>query len=176
MDKMVLRVFQREIQKQCEFALISATYINDTISNIQNTKSTNQLWYFVQNFLIPTANVSKLLWGSKERIAESRKELRESLNISDDSLLKSRIFRNHFEHYDERVETWAVSSKNKNFIDSNIGPISGFEASDFFRNFDPNTMAVTFQGSTYELKPIIDELVKVHEIAEHEANKPHQER
>ncbi|MCM3573273.1 hypothetical protein M3172_08705 [Mesobacillus subterraneus] len=177
MDKMVLRIFQREVQKQCEFALTSTMYINDFFKN-DSSAHNNQLWYFVQNFLISTANVSKLLWGSKSTIA-MRQVLRESLGVDEDSPLKIRDFRNHFEHYDERVERWASSSTNRNFIDSNIGPIrafgNAFNQEDFFRNFDPELMAITFQGQTYELQPIVDELAKLHDIAKFEGDKPHWE-
>jgi hypothetical protein len=179
MDKMVLSIFQKEVQKQCEFALTSAAYINNTIQNIKDGKSGNQLWYFAQNFLIAAANVSKLLWGSKEKISVQRRPLRDSLDIKENSLLRSRALRNDFEHYDERVETWASVPDRKFFIDSNSATIKviGLEINqdDYFRNFDTNRMAITFQGKAYELQPIIDELIEVQKAAVREVNKPHVE-
>lgn len=58
----ILRTFQREVQKQGEFALISATNINDTLQNLGKENAGTQLWFFVQNFLTSSGNVSKLLW------------------------------------------------------------------------------------------------------------------
>lgn len=176
MEKMVFRIFQNEIQKQCEYAINSAMYMNDSLNDLQKEHSGEQLWYFAQNFLTSTANVSKLLWGSKEEIKGSRKPLRDSLQISDQSLVKSRAMRNHFEHYDERIESWASSSQRRNYVDSNIGPrnmIGGIDPSDFLRNFDTDLMAITFKGDTYEIQPIIDELVELRDIAEKESNKSH---
>jgi len=43
-------------------------------------------------------------------------------------------FRNHFEHFDERLEEWAKSSERHNFVDSNIGPpnmIDGIDPKDY---------------------------------------------
>jgi hypothetical protein len=84
--------------------------------------------------------------------------LRQSLGVKDDSPLAPRTFRNHFEHFDERLEVWATSSKRKNFIDSNIGPpgfLAGFDAEDFLRNLDTENMAVTFRGDAYNIKPVV---------------------
>jgi hypothetical protein len=176
-DKMVLDIFQREVEKQCEFALNSVMFINDALSNLENRHgTTEQLWYYVQNFLVASANVSKLLWGSKEKISESRKELRESLKVSDDSILKNRIFRNHFEHIDERIEAWASSTERRNFVDSNVGPanmIIGIDAGDYLRNFNTDSMAITFKGDTYEIKPIFDELLILHENVKVQTSIPH---
>ncbi|WP_312498307.1 hypothetical protein [Bacillus luti] len=175
MEKMVLKIFQKEIHRQCEFALTSAMYINDTIKNLDDVNATNQLWYFTQNFLIATANVSKILWGSKDKISLSRLPLRKSLNVKDDSMIRSRALRNDFEHFDERVETWSTESTRKNFVDSNVGSagmIIGVDQDDYFRNFDPDKMVVTFKGKIYEFQPIVDELVELHKIAEHESKKP----
>lgn len=173
MNDMELRIFQSEVKKQCEFALTSIAYINDSLSNLEKDNAGNQLWLFVQNFLVSTANVSKLLWGSKKQVSESRKPLRDSLGVEENSLIKSRELRNHFEHFDERIESWATSSKRKNFVDSNIGPsnfIVGVDLEDFLRNFDTDAMAVTFKGDTFELQPIVDELVDLRKKAELNSN------
>lgn len=171
-----LRIFQGEVQKQCEFALISVQGINDSLKNLSNENASLHFWYYIQNFLISTANVSKFLWGSYDTPIESRKLLRESLEVKENSFHKIKSLRNHFEHFDERIETWASSSKRKNFVDSNIGPsnmIMGFEPSDFLRNFDTDLMAVTFKGNKYEIQPIVDELSELHRLAKQEADKPH---
>lgn len=176
MDEMVLRIFQSEVERQCEFALSSAVNINDSLQNLGNENANTQLWFFVQSFLISSANVSKLLWGSNKSIAESRKPLRDSLNITENTFEEIRNLRNHFEHIDERIEKWASSSERRSFVDSNIGPtnmIVGVDPDDFLRNFDTTKGAVTFKGEDYLLQPIIDELVKIHECARQEVSKSH---
>jgi len=59
MEKIVLRIFQKEVKRQCRFALIA---IQDLEQALQ-VGDLDRLWYSVQAFLIAVANISKLLWG-----------------------------------------------------------------------------------------------------------------
>lgn len=162
MQKRLIFIFQNEIDKQSEYALISIDYIDYYLQKLTEENSNKFIWYFVQNFLTSSADVSKLLWGSKKEENIDRKELRESLNIDDKSVLFSKKLRNHFEHYDERIESWFRESRDKNYADSNIAPtnsIIGLNEEDFLRNFDTTKMAITFKGEVYELRPLVDELI-----------------
>lgn len=197
MGKMVFRIFQKEIERQCKFAIIAI----DEIKNGLSQNNSDIVWYAVQNFLVAAGNISKSLWPSykkyqeqaeklekEEKVNKLRKkaeemkkrgeELRKSLSIKDDSPIQPRKFRNHFEHFDERLEIWASSSKRHNFVDSNIGPskmITGIDAKDFIRNFDNTTWELTFRGDKYEIKPIIDIIHELHNKVLIEANKPWRE-
>lgn len=69
-----------------------------------------------------------------------------------------RTFRNHFEHFDERLEQWATKSGRKNFVDMNIIPrkaVKGTDMNDWMRNLDPMTMTLTFRDDSNEI-PIIE--------------------
>ena len=171
MEKMVLKIFQGEIEKQCKFAIIAVEQIKTELANTNS----ELVWYAIQNFLVAVANISKFFWPPY-RISQKRgEELRRSLGIKNDSLIGPRKFRNHFEHFDERLEDWATSSKGHNFIDSNIGPpnmIAGIVQQDFLRNFDPTTWTLTFRGDRYELKPIIEVIYDLYPKVSTEANKP----
>jgi hypothetical protein len=129
----------------------------------------DRLWYSVQAFLVAAGNISKLLWPSdKSLFPERGPELRAGLEVEENSLLKPRIFRNHFEHFDERLERWAASSNPRKLADSNIGPvgaISNLEPNDRLRHFDPTTFAVTFRGDIYHLCPIIEAIQAIHQRA-----------
>jgi hypothetical protein len=59
MEKIVLRIFQKEVERQCRFALIA---IQDLEQALQ-VGDLDRLWYSVQAFLIAVANISKLLCG-----------------------------------------------------------------------------------------------------------------
>ena len=197
MEKDILKIFQREIERQCKFAIIA---IDEIKSGLLNNNS-DIVWYAIQNFLIAVGNVSKIFWPSYERYQEQgeklmengveekaeklmkkaeelRKrgeELRKRLDIEDNSSIQPRNFRNHFEHFDERLELWATSSKRHNFVDSNIGPsnmIAGIDAEDFLRNFDDTAWTLTFRGDKYELKPIIDAIYDLYQKVLSEVNKP----
>jgi hypothetical protein len=92
-------------------------------------------------------------------LLERGPELRARLEVEEGSPLKPRTFRNHFEHFDSRLEQWAVSSEHRVFIDVNVGPmgvINGAEPGDYLRNFDPTNFAVTFRGDSYHLLPIVE--------------------
>ena len=72
--------------------------------------------------------------------------MRQSLGIADESPLKSRAFRNHFEHFDERLETWGISQRTHMVVDSNIGTLGsivGGASAVYVRNFDPSTETLT---------------------------------
>jgi hypothetical protein len=134
-----------------------------------------RFWYSVQAFLVAAGNISKLLWPSYQKgemlIHERGPELRAGLAVEEDSPLAPRTLRNHFEHFDVRLEQWAVSSKKRVFADSCIGlanlirghQAAGVTPEDYLRNFDPVNFAVTFRGETYQLRPIIEAIQAIHQ-------------
>jgi len=169
---MVLQIFQHEVERQCKFALIAAQDLNQALQS----PDMDRIWYSVQAFLVAAGNISKLLWPSKPHLPKRGDELRASLSVEDSSPLQPRKFRNHFEHFDERLENWAVSSKRHNFADSNVGPpgmIVGLDPEDYIRNFDTTNFAVTFRGDVYHLQPIVDAVRDLWEKTVIEAQKPH---
>ena len=120
-----------------------------------DNKTLNRFWISVESFLVASANISKILWPSRpdkcsnckfqpqlpHDVSTRRENLRTLLSLDDSSPIKSRRFRNHFEHYDNRIEEWTKEYENKIIIDSNIGPVDlvliGEERRTFFmRNFD----------------------------------------
>ena len=102
-------------------------------------------------------------------------KLRKSLGIEDNSPIQPRNFRNHFEHFDERLEEWAESSERHNFVDSSVLPpnmIAGIDQKDYLRNFDSTTWTLTFRGDKYELKSIIKAIYELYPKVSSEASKP----
>ena len=158
MDPHVTTVFKSEVRRQSKFALMAA----DDLKTSLEQQDQDRIWYAIQVILVSVGNLSKLFWPSKTR---TRDDLREEYSLSDDSAIAPRNFRNHFEHFDERIEAWANSSSQM-FIDSNVAPpgmISGIDSSEFLRNFDPESYAVTFRGDLYPLKPVLEEVNRIHE-------------
>ena len=171
MDTMVLRIFQREVERQCKFALIAAEDLDKAL----RAQNADLVWFSIQALLVAAGDISKLLWPPNPRLSERGAELRASLSVSDDSPLQPRTFRNHWEHFDERLEMWATSSERHIFADSNIGPqnmISGLDPGDYLRNFDPENWIITFRGDKYELRPIVDAVVGLWKKSKIEAQKP----
>lgn len=160
MDANVQNVFVREVERQARFGLMAVADLNAALQ----AQGTDRVWCSIQNLLIAAGNVSKLLWPAKT-FEERGKALRQALSVSDDSPLAPRTFRNHFEHFDERLEEWAAAVGARNFVDSNIGPtgmIAGPDPASFFRNLDTALMAVTFRGDSYLLRPIASALEEIH--------------
>lgn len=161
MEDRLFEVLKREVIRQASFALMSASDLREAL---EHQDDTDRIWIAVQSFLVAAANVSKLLWGSGQSASNGRRALRESLGVSDKSVLRSRKMRNHFEHFDERLKKWAACSERHNIVDSNVMPanaISGIDSCDYLRNLDPNTWSLTFAGEIYELNPVLEALRKL---------------
>ncbi len=174
MNKMVLRIFQREVERQCKFALIAAQDLNNALQH----GDMDRIWYSIQTLVVAVGNISKILWPSDPLLPERGVDIRKSLSVDDDSPLGPRKFRNHFEHFDERLEIWATSSEHMGFVDSNVGPpgmIAGVDPGDCLRNFDTINFAVTFWGDEYVLPPIVKAVQELWQKAAVEAKKPHWE-
>jgi hypothetical protein len=149
----------------------------------------DRFWYSVQSLLMAAANVSKLLWPTYRRgenlIPCRGEELRKSLAISDEhSPLSDRTLRNHFEHFDARLEHWAATSKDLSLHDLGMkssGSTStsagymvggGGDPGDQMRAFNADSNTITFRGDVYQLQPIIDALEDVRTKAKSAAQKP----
>lgn len=160
----LLYLFQTEVHQQCRHALLAWRDLQAALG--PGGCDHDRAWYSIQNFLVAAALVSRILWPGrpgpcrpgaprKERSRQFAAQARKSLGVRDDSPLKSRTARDHLEHFDSRLETWARNSKHRNFVDSNIGPPGKIRlnvpAEDRMRHFDPKTNTLTFQGKSYPL-------------------------
>lgn len=157
LSQTVLQAFYYEIERQCRFVLMAAHDLETGL----NSKDMDRLWYSVQALLVAAANISKLLWPPRPHIRNRGDQLRNNLSVRADSSLELRTFRDHFEHYDERLEDWASSSARHNIVDTSVlssGAITGIDARDFMRNFDPTSYSITFRGDSHPLKPIVEEV------------------
>lgn len=149
MDQFVLDIFINEITTQCEFAQIAIADLRTAL----HTRNTKRAFYSAYAFLIHVANLSKIFWP-KGKYRDRGSELRRLLHVPVNSSIKVREFRNHYEHYDERLEEWATRSKRKNIVDMSImpsGAIAGIDPDDFMRNLDPTNLNLTFHGDRYDL-------------------------
>jgi hypothetical protein len=146
LDSRLAKLLEEEVERQCRFGLMAA----DDLQSALAAGESDNLRYAVQALLIAAGNVSKVLWPVKPASSARGEHLRRTLEVADDSPLANRDLRNHFEHFDERLEDWATSSARHNFVDSCIGNLKkmmgGVDATDCLRNLDPATMCLTFGG------------------------------
>lgn len=178
----ILKKFQSEVARQCRFAIFAFQDLEQAIQ--AEYKDSDRIWYYIQALLIAAANVSKLLYlpenkgfskkKPKNDFAERKKLLRESLDVSNDSILLTkgiRDIRNHFEHFDERLDTWAAS-ENHSIVDSCIGDSSVYEfygmfdKKQCFRILNYSDWELIFQGDFYNLKNIIDAIKQLESVAQ----------
>lgn len=159
-------LFVQEISLQCEFVLIAATGLDHAVK----TYDTKAGLFYVQALLTASANISKLLWavdGNKQARPE-REQLRRIFEITEDSITVSRDMRNHFDHFDERLDTWwETHSHRPILIDTNFGRSVGgdsIQKGDFLRNYDFKTATVHFQGFTFNTKAMAAEAFRIFQI------------
>jgi hypothetical protein len=174
-------VFQEEVARQCDFGLRAS-------KNMAAALDANDLvgvFASIQALITAAANVHKLLWGAPSRrtselLPDRPGELRRSLLVDDTSPLSERgavlRFRD-LEHFDERLDEWAAQDPLPSFIDSEVGRgmgrvvEGGPRPRSFHRNFDSKDWVYSFWDRDYELRPIIDELTRLRDIARAETAK-----
>ena len=153
-------VFLGEIDIQSRFAARAA----ERLAPQQNNVDSLDTWIAVQTILIAAANVSKILWPSRASAARGEM-LRDLLDVNDSNPLFDRSIRNHFEHYDERIEKWFQNSKSAVYRDLQIGAPTGFLREfpeSIQRGYDPVKQTVTFRGQSTDLKAILSALAELH--------------
>lgn len=156
---------------------MAARDINQALAGT-SPESIDRVWYSLQALLVAAADVSKLLWPTKQKFSDRGLELRRSLGVPQPSPLQPRALRDTFEHFDERLDEWVLRSRRSErriFADSNIGPpgmIGGVHPDDILRQFDPATAELIFRGERFQLPPIIRALQDLGENARTQARKP----
>src|SRR5579862_3776447 len=113
-----LQVFLGEVVWQSAVALEAMTQLREALAQPPSPSGNNRAFFHIQAFLVAAANVSKLLWPSGNR--KRGNELRRLLSVTEDSPIANRTLRNHFEHFDERIDSWTTKSKHHMFIDRTI--------------------------------------------------------
>jgi hypothetical protein len=170
MEERLLRIFQQQVELQC-LALLRATDELHTLMTLHAKikdpdYGTPPEFCALQNMLNAAANLSKALWGSGGKRAEQRKALRDSLGVDDSSPLREVDMRNNFEHFDERIDDWWQTSRDRNYVDRNIGiALPAVDDIDIFRNFIPQTAQLVFWGQSFDLKAIVDEAKRLYPLA-----------
>ncbi|WP_286754587.1 MULTISPECIES: hypothetical protein [Sphingobacterium] len=106
-----------EISLQSQIAKKAAERLLATHEVFDNVET----WCSIQSILVAAGNVSKILWPSQKYKLRGQK-LRKLLGVEDNNPLASRKFRNHFEHYDERVEEWFENNSQGVYVDLSMNP------------------------------------------------------
>lgn len=107
--------------------------------------------------MIAAGNVSKILWPGVDKNKARGIQLRTFLKIEDGNPIADRKFRNHFEHYDERLEKW---TENRNgYIDFAMNPsMYMFGHQNVSRGYNVDSNTLVFQGEVLDLNVILTAL------------------
>ncbi len=152
-------VFIGEIVLQSKIAELAAKRLSAIKDNFDQV----EVWSSIQSILVAAGNVSKILWPSTEYI-ERGKRLRELLRVDDNNIISDRKFRNHFEHYDERIEDWFKKQSSAVYSDLAVDPfksIWGNVPTNQHRAYDPLTQTLTFRGESFDLAAVLKELKEI---------------
>lgn len=149
-------IFIGEILLQSKIANIAFERLKETENNFDKL----EVWCSLQSILVSAGNVSKILWSRKA--SERGKRLRELLHVEEHSILSNRKFRNHFEHYDERIEEWFGKRSGGVYIDLAMNPSfgGGFAGSEH-RGYNSIDHTLMFRGERLDLNDLMSALQEV---------------
>ena len=152
-------VFISEIVLHSKIAELAAKRLSEIKDNFDQI----EVWSSIQSILVATGNVSKILWPQKKKYAIRGKRLRELFKVDDNNILSDRSFRNHFEHYDERIEDWFKKQSSAVYSDLAVDPFKSFGnfPTNHHRAYDPLKQTVTFRGESFDLAGVLKELKEI---------------
>lgn len=123
------------------------------------------------------AAISRIFWPpgcrdkKKKAIAQRRGQaLRDELGIKSGHPVQKRTLRDHFEHFDERLDDWAENSRNRNIIGRLFGPRDGvggdaIDDSDIIHHYDPSTKIYSFRGESFDVQNLVSGINDIHQKA-----------
>ncbi|MCB9333915.1 MAG: hypothetical protein H6574_22905 [Lewinellaceae bacterium] len=146
-----------EIVLQAKIAQRAAERLQATYQNDDKV----EVWCSIQSILIAAANVSRILWPKQKN--ESRGErLRQMLSVNKDNLLADRTFRNHFEHYDERIDDWFNNQPRAAYTDLSMNPsLRGSMATNDHRGYNSSNNTLVFRGEPLDLNEVLKALEEI---------------
>lgn len=121
----------------------------------------------VQVLAHQAAALSRYLWPARQTEPHDvrARRLREGLCISPESPLKNRELRNTLEHFDEHLDEFCGELAAGMIYPTYVGPMP--EASEVptyrFRAYYTDSGVFEILGHRWELQPVLDELVEMHQ-------------
>jgi hypothetical protein len=152
-------VFLGEIVLQSKIARRAAERLEATQHNFDNV----EVWCSIQSILVTAGNVSKILWPSNKKYKMRGERLRQMLKVQDDNILSDRKFRNHFEHYDSRIEDWFSKQSQGVYIDLAMNPSFPGRNLNSHRGYNSFNNTLEFRGEILNLNDILKALELIFE-------------
>lgn len=162
MNEFLECIYLRQAKEECESCFNSINAFNAALASDE----ADDPFVRAMEFIHYVAKVSRIFWppGSRDKHARQRahrrgEALRRSLSIQTGHPIQVRTLRDHFEHFDERLDHWAEHSKNRNIIGKLLGPRSAvggdaIQDSDIIHHFDPATKIYAFRGEKFDIQSL----------------------
>lgn len=91
--------------------------------------------------------------------------LRQALGITDDNPLAERGLRNAIEHFDEHLDEYLTKNHVGEFVPEDVGyvPRESEVPLHIFKGFYTHPLIFVLLGKHYEMAPIVNEMLRIHE-------------
>lgn len=126
------------------------------------------LFDHLQNILHQAGCLSRYLFPSRKKpMHVARAEvLRGALGVDDDNPLADRGVRDALEHFDERLDVYLSEPRVGHFIPDHID--HGMPESEvplhIFKGFYTGPLTFVLLGTPYEMAPIVNEMLRLHDL------------
>lgn len=154
MNELQEMVYVGEIALQSKIAQRAAERLQATYDNFDRI----DVWCSIQSILVAAGNVSKILWPNQKYKVRGER-LRQILKVEESNPLSDRRFRNHFEHYDERIEDWFSNQSSAVYTDLVMNPsLRRTSASKDHRGYNLFNNTLIFRGESLNLNEVLKAL------------------
>lgn len=162
MDEHLLRLYLGQVKEECEAAKKAINDLNAALQSKGNVSPFPPAQALVHH----AAAVSRIFWppGGKDKQVSQRSHsrgeaLRKAIGLTTPHPVQSRTLRDHFEHFDERLDQWAEASRNRNIIKRLIGPRDaiggdGISDGDIIHHYDPASHIYAFRGEKFDVQAL----------------------
>jgi hypothetical protein len=139
----------------------------------------SQLFGHLQSIVQQAGAVSRYLWPSKpgkELIHEKRaSRLRAALGVDDENPLKARGLRNGLEHFDEKLDLYLSQNFVGEFVPEYVDYVERQREipTHIFKAFYTHPLKFVLLGQSYELAPVVNEILRLHRLLEECQNDGH---
>lgn len=162
MDDFLLRIYLEQAKDECERSFLAIKELNTAIASMGKCDPFGP----AQSLVHHAAAVSRIFWppGSKDKHARHRSQrrgdvLRKAIGVTNGHPVQNRALRDHFEHFDERLDDWAERSKNRNIVKQLVGPRTAIGGDaitdeDIIHQYDPATKVYAFRGERFDVQEL----------------------
>lgn len=161
------RLFIEQLRRHLFQAISHANEVNCLIHDDHKPYNSARLIIMQLDHLIDhAARASQIIYPSQNRGENQKRALRirqilDLPELASDALQVQKL-RNHLQHFDERIDSWAESSTNGNYADIIVGPRDAIHSRiHIMRHFIPNEAIYRFEGQEFDIQSIIDFCVDI---------------